>query len=322
MVPVATIERFRADLDLLVDPGTRVGVAVSGGPDSMALLLLAAAARTGEIEAATVDHCLRDGSRAEAEIVVATCASLAVPHEILPIDWAIPPTTAIQEQARHARYEALAAWMQSRKLKILLTAHHLDDQAETVLMRLNRGSGPKGLAGMRKVSPLPGSPDLKLLRPLLQWRRRDLESVCAGGGVRPASDPSNDDERYERIRIRQAIAEATWLDAEAIARSAENLASSEEAIAWATDREWAENVAVAKDGITYGRNGAPLEIVRRIVGRAIAELGSEGDPGELRGRELSRLIDDLRAGQITTLRGVHCRGGETWHFAPATPRKK
>src|SRR3954453_2283282 len=105
MVPgPALIERFSADLDALLAPSERLGVAVSGGPDSLALLLLAAAARPGLIEAATVDHALRPESRAEAEMVAALCKRIGVPHEILTVEWEHKPETALQERARLHRY--------------------------------------------------------------------------------------------------------------------------------------------------------------------------------------------------------------------------
>src|SRR4029453_11947092 len=100
MVPAELLERFRTDLDALIEPGSPFGVAVLGGPDSLALLLLPAAARPGEIAAATVDHGLRPGSREEAETVADICERLDVPHAILAVDWDIPPDSAIQEKAR------------------------------------------------------------------------------------------------------------------------------------------------------------------------------------------------------------------------------
>src|SRR3954452_12256106 len=142
MVPgPALIDRFRGDLDALIAPGERLGVAVSGGPDSLALLLLAAAARPGAIEAATVDHALRPESRGEAEMVAQICGRLGVPHAILTVEWAEPPASAILERARAARYQLLAVWANERKLGAVVTGHHADDQAETLLMRLNRGAG-------------------------------------------------------------------------------------------------------------------------------------------------------------------------------------
>jgi tRNA(Ile)-lysidine synthase len=114
MVPEGLVERFRSDLDSLIPPDARLGLAVSGGPDSLALLLLAAAARPGKIEAATVDHGLRPESRAEAETVAWICERLRVPHAILTIDWPSLPKTALQEKAREARYAALGRWLRER----------------------------------------------------------------------------------------------------------------------------------------------------------------------------------------------------------------
>ena len=321
MVPdSALVERFRADLDALIETGERIGVAVSGGPDSLALLMLAAAARPGEIEAATVDHGLRPGSREEAEMVASFCERLGVPHSILAIEWDLPPTSAIQEQARAVRYGALAQWARERQLGAIVTAHHLDDQAETLVMRLNRGSGVRGLAGMRRRSSVPGYSDLPLLRPLLGWRRSELERICADGNASPATDPANADERHERVRVRQALHDADWLDPEALAKSAANLAAADEALEWASDREWAEAVQADEGRIVYRASTAPIEIMRRVVARAIAELGTEGDAGELRGRKLDRLIADLQQCNTTTLRGVLCMGGLDWTFRTAPPR--
>jgi tRNA(Ile)-lysidine synthase len=321
MVPdKALVERFRADLDALIEAGERIGIAVSGGPDSLALLMLAAAARRDDIEAATVDHGLRAGSREEAEMVAGICERLGVPHAILAIEWDLPPSSAIQEQARVVRYGALAQWAREAQLGALVTAHHLDDQAETLVMRLNRGSGVRGLAGMRRRSGVPGDKDLPLLRPLLGWRRSELERICTDGQVSPPTDPSNADERHERVRVRQALRNADWLDPEALAKSAANIAAADEALEWATEREWSEAVEVTDGGIVYRASTAPIEIIRRVVARAIATLGTEGATDELRGRELDRLIADMQQCNTTTLRGVLCTGGLDWTFTTAPPR--
>jgi tRNA(Ile)-lysidine synthase len=322
MVPdAALVDRFRADLDALIEPGTRLGLAVSGGPDSLAMLLLAAAARPGGIEAATVDHGLRPEARSEADTVATLCEELGVPHATLAIEWDLPPTSAIQEQARDVRYGALAAWLRDRDLPALLTAHHLDDQAETMLMRLNRGSGVRGLAGMRRRAPLPGDPDKLLLRPLLGWRRSELEGICVRAGVSPAVDPSNEDGKFERVRIRRGLAGADWLDQQGIARSASHCADSDEAVEWAAAMEWNRSASAAEGEIVYRPSGAPTEIVRRIVARAVDELGTEGEPGDLKGRELDRLIEALEAGKTATLRGVRCSGGPEWRFTRAARRR-
>lgn len=321
-IDAAAAERFAADLDRLAPQGSKVGIAVSGGPDSLALLLLASVARPGAIEAATVDHGFRSEAAAEAKIVSGLCEMIGVPHATLKIEWDEKPETAIQERARSERYRLLDLWATERGLYALATAHHLDDQAETFLMRLNRGAGVRGLAGMRPVSPVPAEGSNRpLIRPLLSWRRAELEQVCKTTGVEPASDPSNSDDRYERVRVRQALAEADWLDADAVARSVAHLGSADSALHWAAEREWEDQVRRSAESIVY-RPAAPTEIRRRVVVRALAELASEGDEDQLRGTELDRLLAALEHGERATLRGVLCTGGDEWTFMPAPPRKR
>src|SRR4051794_14593028 len=172
------VERFSRNLDALIAPGERIGVAVSGGPDSLALLLLAAGARPGLVEAATIDHGLRAEARDEGAMVADVCDRLGVRHATLTARWSELPETAIQERARNQRYRLLGYWAEERGLDALVTAHHAEDQAETVLMRLARGSGVRGLAAMRPRSVSPGA-HVRLVRPLLGWRRAELEQICA-----------------------------------------------------------------------------------------------------------------------------------------------
>ena len=320
MVPEqAMVDRFAFELDSLIAPGPPIGIAVSGGPDSLALLLLAAAARPGAVEAATIDHGLRAGARDEAEMVEYLCRELGVPHSILTARWDETPETAIQERARNERYRLLGYWAEERALAGIATAHHAEDQAETILMRLSRGSGVRGLAGMRPKSVAPGA-HVRVVRPLLGWRRSELEAICIAAGVAPARDPSNEDERFERVRVRRALAEAGWLDPSAIARSAANLADADEALKWASENEWRRAVDERRERIAYRPNHAPREIVRRIVGRALRKLATEGE-AELRGGELDRLLATLAQGGTGTLRGVQCSGGPVWHFERAAPRR-
>jgi len=322
----ADLERFKADLDALAPPGARLGIALSGGPDSLALLILTAAARPRHVEAATVDHALREASRAEAEWAAAACERLGIRHTILIAEWPDKPTTAIQERARAERYRLLSAWASERGLDAILTGHHADDQAETVLMRLNRGSGVRGLAGVRSKSTVPRHPresgdPPSLLRPILTWRRSDLEHICAEASLTPVIDPSNADDRFERVRIRQALSDAEWLDPAAIAASAAHLASADEALDWAVDQEWRRAVSETEGSLTYTPSGAPAEIVRRLVARAVATLAHEATADTLRARELDPLIATLAAGGQATLRGVHCQGGPHWRFSPAPKRR-
>ena len=319
-VSVSPTERFRRDLDALIPPQSAIGLAVSGGPDSLALLLLAAEARPLQIEAATVDHVLRPESRAEAEKVAAVCENLGVPHTILTVKWAERPQTALQERARFMRYRLLGKWARERNLTSVVTAHHLDDQAETFLMRLSRGSGVKGLAGMRRVSRPQGAA-VAIVRPLLGWRHAELEAVCASAGIEPIDDPSNEDDQFERVRVRKALQKSNWLDAAAIARSAFNLAEADGALHWAATVEWQRAVNRIGDQISYSPTEAPREIRRRIIRRAILALGSEGGE-ELRGREIDQVLAALRTGKRATLRGVLCIGGPEWRFTRAPARRR
>ncbi|MEO6718377.1 MAG: tRNA lysidine(34) synthetase TilS [Novosphingobium sp.] len=294
-------------------PEAKLGLAVSGGPDSLALLLLAHAAMPGRIEAATVDHQLRSGSAAEAADVAKLCRNLAIPHVALAVD-VLPGN--VQSQARAARYAALGTWLAARGLAALASGHHADDQAETLLARLNRASGVAGLAGVRARGLVPGT-DIPLLRPLLGWRRDELAEVVAAAGVSAAQDPSNSDPRYDRVRLRQALVHADWLDVPALAASAAHLADADAALDWAAQREWDERVVREGLGITY-RPRAPRAIAVRVLERIVREMGDE----EVRGSALARLFDTLRARQPMSIGKLVARatpGG--WSFTRAPQRR-
>jgi tRNA(Ile)-lysidine synthase len=253
-------------------------------------------------------------------MVAAVCKELNVPHSTLAVQWKSKPVSAIQERARHERYRLLGSWAERRGLKAVAAAHHLDDQVETLLMRLNRGAGARGLAGMRPIGPIPGGEtSAALIRPLLEWRRSELVDLCSSAGLTPIDDPSNRDEQFERVRMRHGLAGAPWLHGHAIARSARNLADAESALDWATDIEWERQVSQSDASIDYSPL-APWEIRRRIVQRAVATFANEGDSGPLRGRELDRLVTALSEGGKATIRGVLCAGGMTWTFSPAPGR--
>ena len=298
-------------------PGSdRIGLAVSGGPDSLALLLLAHDAIPELVEVATIDHGLRPESAAEAEAVAALCGQLGVPHATLRPT--VSPTGNLQASARTARYAALGEWALKRGLAAIVTAHHADDQAETLLMRLSRGAGVRGLAGMRSAATVPGHPGLPLLRPLLGWRKAELEAIVAQAGIQPARDPSNADPRFERVRVREELAEAHWLNPAALATTAAHLAEADAALDWAAAREWDEQVTPGETGLIYTPL-APRAVRLRVIERIVAALGHEGTP---RGSEIARFDDALGAGRVATLGGV--RGtpeGEVWRFIPTPPRR-
>jgi tRNA(Ile)-lysidine synthase len=202
----------------------------------------------------------------------------------------------------------------------LVTAHHLDDQAETFLMRLSRGAGVKGLAGMRRAVRTPGG-SIALLRPLLGWRHAELEAVCVEAGLTPAADPSNEDERFERVRVRRALGASDWLASEAIALSADHLAEADSALRWAATQAWSRAVTERDGAMIFTPHGVPREIRRRIVRRAISRLANEGAGAALRGREIDIVLAALAGGKRATLRGVLCTGGKQWRFTRAPARR-
>lgn len=182
-------------------------LAVSGGPDSTALLVLADRWRKDvgiPVCVATVDHGLRPESRQEAETVGALCATRGLAHAILP--WEDEkPATGVPAAARAARYRLLGDHARKIGADTIVTAHHADDQAETVLMRLLRGSGPAGLAGMarRAAAPWPDGEGLFLARPLLGLAKSDLIGFCRAERLGFVVDPTNVDEAYRRPQIRR-----------------------------------------------------------------------------------------------------------------------
>ncbi len=317
--PPDLVLRFRLDLEAVAggDPG-RIALAVSGGPDSLALLLLADAALPGRVWAATVDHGLREESAAEAEAVGRLCGLIGVPHRTIAAS-VEPSGEGLQASARAARYAALAEWMDGEGLGLLLTAHHCDDQAETLLMRLNRGSGVAGLAGVRAQGSVPGTGGrLRLCRPLLGWRRGELAALVAAAGVEPALDPGNSDERFDRARLRRQLGEAKWLDPAALARSAALLAEAEAALEWTAGPLFAARAEVGEGAVSLRPNGLPPELLRRLVLSCLRELAPEAAP---RGEALAGFIVKLEGGGISTLGGVKARGGETWRFELAPSRR-
>lgn len=290
----------------------KLGVAVSGGPDSTALLLLAVALLRGRVEVATVDHGLRSESAREAEDVARLCAQLGVPHATLPVS--LDPGN-VQGAARRARYAALGTWAQDRKLGAVTTAHHADDQAETLVMRLNRASGVGGLAGVRARGRMPEAPVL-LIRALLGWRRVELVEIVASAGVAAADDPSNTDDRFDRARVRKALAQADWLDTAALAQSAAHLADADTALAWSADLEFGARVKRDPFGMTY-RPMAPRAIALRVMARIVRELDEDA-----RGGAIARLFDTLVDGHPASIGNLIARpnaGG--WSFAKAPARK-
>ena len=312
-LPEPLVRRFAEDFARLTDAGTddRIGIAVSGGPDSVALLLLAAAAFPGRIEAATVDHGLRPAATDEAKFVAELCAARGIAHSTLTLEGL--PAGNISAQARTARYAALDKWMDAQRINWLVTAHHADDQRETLLMRLNRGSGVSGLSSVRAIQG-------RIVRPLLGWRRAELVALVAESGIIPVDDPSNRDDRYDRARIRKALASTDLLDPLAVVASTTALADADDAIEWSVDALERDHVTERDGVVSFASNAAdfPAEYCRRIVVRCLRRVDPACKP---RGDALTRLMETLAKGGVATLGNVVVRDGGSWHFSPAPPRR-
>lgn len=317
----ALIDRFRADVEMMTGPPPqRLGVAVSGGPDSLALLLLAAAAYPRRVEAATVDHRLRPESGDEAVLVAQVAARLHVPHAILPLQWEEPPTGNIQARCRKARYDALQGWAKLNGLKWIATAHHIDDQAETILLRLARGSGVAGLAGARQIWPLwdDAADEFRfLIRPLLSWRKAELGVVVTAAGFDPVDDPTNRDLRFDRSRARALLADTAWLRAERLAASASHLKDAEVALAWMAATLFPKHVRRDEEGVVLvDVEDLPRELQRRLLTKA---FGFYTDSQALPGPKLTRLLEGLRRGCGGTLAGVQAQPGPPWRLTSTPP---
>ncbi|TMJ05969.1 MAG: tRNA lysidine(34) synthetase TilS [Alphaproteobacteria bacterium] len=310
-------------------------LAVSGGPDSTALLWLAARWRAKRkrgprLIAVTIDHGLRQASTREALAVKRLAKKLNVAHRTL--RWAgKKPNTGIQEAARAARYRLLGDAARRAGAGHILTAHTLDDQAETVLFRLARGSGLSGLRGMVPRAPLPsperggsiaagdrggvnfsqrtptrrasladlplagGGGALLLLRPFLTLPKSRLLATLRAAKVPFADDPSNRDPRFTRPRLRELMPglAAEGLDARRLAGFARRMARADQAIEHAVE-EAAAGLSRGAGPLVFSRQYAdlPAEIALRLLGRAIAQVGNEG-PVEL--AKLEALYDALAA---------------------------
>ena len=314
--PDPQVERFRDDLLKLMpghpSDGEGLALAVSGGPDSMAMLWLAAGAFPGQVSAATVDHGLRAEARDEARMVARWCRDHAISHAILTPDQ--PIGGSIQASARAARYDLLHRWRSEQGLGWLLTAHHADDQRETVLMRLNRSSGVGGLAAVRARNGA-------VLRPLLGWRREELAAIVAAQHLPHAQDPSNSDERFDRATMRNRLAAVDWIDPLAVARSAAACADAEEALGWMTEQLAQEHIRPdGEGGFTLSRWDFPMEIQRRLAAYMLAM--AQPDAPAPRGETLDQALAQLRAGRKVSIGNWLLSGGPLWSLRPAPPRRQ
>ena len=242
------------------------------------------------IQAATVDHGLRPESAEEAKTVAALCARLGVAHRIL--QWkGAKPVSRLQERAREARYRLLVDHAKAIDADALLTAHHADDQAETVLFRLLRGSG---LAGLRGMEPMTTRDGMTIARPLIGLRKRELVAFAQARGAAFVDDPSNADPRFARTRLRALLTQLgeAGLGAGALDRLARRAGETEQALARMTAEVEAR---LGPQGPIDARAlyAAPAAIVQRILALRIAAAGGR-DPSRIGLEKIEALAVNLR----------------------------
>jgi tRNA(Ile)-lysidine synthase len=302
-------DRFAASMGRILGPDfpKAVGLAVSGGGDSMAMLALAHgwARHMGiGLRVVTVDHGLRPESAAEARMVAEECAALGHPHDTL--HWTWDGQGNLQDAARRGRLALIGGWC--RDVAHVLFAHTRDDVAETFLMRIERGSGVDGLSAMAGLRRAPEG--FWQVRPLLGERRGDLRHYARTLKVPYVDDPSNEDARFGRARTRQAIA-ALGLDVDALAETAGRLARARIALQ-ARTAEVARRIA--QEGAALGLPTGTVEIDRdglaaveretqlRLLSRAVGWVGGAPYPPRL--AALENALDCALGGAGTTLQGV------------------
>jgi tRNA(Ile)-lysidine synthase len=295
------------------EPGPMLAVAVSGGADSLALTLLAdrwVRARGGSLAALTVDHRLRPEATDEAVSVGRALAARGIDHQVLV--WHGPyPRHDVQAAARDARYRLLGDWCRRRGALHLLTAHHQDDQAETLLLRLGRGSGLAGLAGM---APVVEDRHFRLLRPLLDMPSARLRATLEKFEQGWIEDPSNRNPAFARARLRAQRGDlaASGLTAARLAETCRHLARARRVLERLTEQALIRAVTVHPAGFALV-DPAPLaaadeEIGLRALAALIAAIGAEAYPPRF--ERLQRLAQSLFAGELVggrTLGGCHIR---------------
>ena len=281
------------------EPAPRIAVAVSGGADSLALALLLegwVSARDGGIVALVVDHGLRAGSAAEARRVASRLEALGVENHVL--TWrGTKPRSGRQAAARAARYDLLCAWCRRHGVLHLATGHHQDDQGETLLLRLGRGSGLDGLAGMPSVREMA---DLRLLRPLLSVPKARLEAALRARDMSWVEDPTNRDPAYARSRLRRLRPEldALGLTAPRLAAAAGHLGRGRAALERSVAALLARAVALDPAGYAWLEPAvlrpADAEIGERALARVLMVVGGGSYAPRL--ERLRRLYDRLVEG--------------------------
>jgi tRNA(Ile)-lysidine synthase len=259
----------------MLPPGAAVVVGCSGGADSVALLSLLrelAPLRGLRLVAVYIDHRLREAAAAEGRHVVSLAAGLGVPAEVVAVDAAARVAAerrGLQQGARLARYDALMDVASRHGAQRIAVGHSADDQAETVLSRVLRGSGTRGLGAM---APVRGA----IIRPLLGFDRSELRGYVLGRGLPILEDPSNAAVRFERVRLRRALAAEPRSVAQALVRLADNARDDEALIAAVVQEVWGRCARTVDGGVELDARllgDRPFALVQRLALRALESAG-------------------------------------------------
>ncbi|MFK7867666.1 MAG: tRNA lysidine(34) synthetase TilS [Roseobacter sp.] len=299
----------RVAASFLPHPPEKLGLAVSGGSDSTGLLYLLheiADDYSIDLSVVTVDHGFRVEAIREIAHVAARCAELDVNHTVLRWrDWDGQGNK--QDAARRARYALMTDWAKARQIQTMALGHTSDDQAETVLMRLARGSGVDGLTAMvpRRIKN-----GVVWLRPLLGTGREELRDYLNQRGISWCDDPTNEDDRYDRIKARKALAilKPLGIDASSLGQVASNMSRARDALDWQAFLEARKMVKVRAGALAIDWRGyrtLPDEIARRLLVNALLWIGGAEYPP--RRRSVAQAMDLLKNTPSATLEGCMLR---------------
>jgi tRNA(Ile)-lysidine synthase len=319
----------------LVPAGSSLGIAVSGGSDSMALLTLAAEYRDAagvSLKAVTIDHGLRPEAKDEARFVGNFCGAIGVAHDVVAWERSAPWQVS-QDAARRARHAMLASWAKRHSVERIALGHTRDDRLETFLMRARQGSGWHGLAGPMPNSVSPVWPEgrlMPLIRPLLAFGRDELRTELTSRGATWVEDPSNDTTRFERVRMRRLLVRMSPSGRRQILNVMEGLMRLRAAVTKDALALFGLLQAVGPAGdmglSLEARNMAGAEAWVRFVEAVLMAAGGGARPPRRDG--LDRLLGRIAAGDPQLARGVTLSGARIWVreddflcFGRAPPRR-
>mgnify|MGYP003669880285 CR=1 FL=1 len=287
-----------ADFSDVLENGEDIAVAVSGGADSMALCHALSRMHSGHVYAITVDHGLRPEARVEAEYVAQVFVEHGnLSHHILTWAHDDAPHARVQEQARAARYALMAGFMREKGVRCLFLGHHMDDQAETFLFRLAKGSGLDGLSCMAARAAFDDG-GVFLCRPMLSLPKADMVAYCAAQGIEYIDDPSNQSDKYARVRLRQSmeVLATEGLTPKRLSVTASRIARAREALDIMSDRAYNHLSKKNNERIEINLKSLvsePQEIVLRVVLRAMDDVITTKGYGA-RMERVESLCEDLR----------------------------